>query len=113
MNGSPFIIYHEWDTQNNAVRFSTCIPTTSRVITTDDNILTGQLEPFMAMKATLKGNYTNLTEAWSTLKNKISQDSTIQESPTGPQMEVYVKDYGDDPNPSTWITEIYIAIEDI
>ncbi|SDB18945.1 Ribosome association toxin PasT (RatA) of the RatAB toxin-antitoxin module [Flavobacteriaceae bacterium MAR_2010_188] len=113
MDGSPFIIYHEWDSKNNAVRFSTCIPTTARVITTEDDILTGQLEPFTAMKATLTGNYSYFQEAWNNLKDKIAADSTIQEAPNGPQMEVFVKDYGDNPNPSTWITEIYIAIEDI
>ena len=56
MAGKPFVIYHKWDTENNTVMFSCCIPTSSRVITTESDVLTGQLDPFKAVKTVLKGN---------------------------------------------------------
>ncbi len=43
MAGSPFSIYHKWDEENGTVMFSSCIPTTAKVITADSNILTGIL----------------------------------------------------------------------
>ena len=63
VSGSAFVIYHKWDEQNNTVMFSCAIPTPNKVVTTTSDILTGQLEPFKAVKTTLKGDYSNLKEA--------------------------------------------------
>ncbi|TVZ60333.1 effector-binding domain-containing protein [Flavobacteriaceae bacterium MAR_2010_105] len=111
MAGPPFISYHKWDEKNNAVIFSSCVPTTSRVITTDSDILTGQIEPFRAIKTTLKGNYTNLKEAWEKTMAYIPQQG-LEFAETGPMLEVYVTDPMNYPNPADWVTEIYIAIKD-
>lgn len=111
--GSPFILFHEWDEENNATRFSACVPTTARVITTDDDVLTGQLPPFRAMKVTLRGDYKNLQEAWDTANQAIEANSNIEEFEDGPFIEVFVSGPEDSPNPAEWITEIYIAINEI
>lgn len=111
MAGSPFVKYHYFDEENNAAMFSCCIPTTSRVITTENDILTGQLEPFRALKTTLLGNYTNLQEAWkNTMAYMTEHDLVIDE--TGPKLETFVKDSLDSPNPADWKTEIYIALKE-
>ncbi|MFC4720831.1 SRPBCC family protein [Geojedonia litorea] len=111
MAGPSFISYHKWDEKNNAVIFSSCIPTTSRVITTESDILTGQFEPFRAVKTTLKGNYTNLREAWSQTMAYIPEQG-LEFAEAGPMLEVYVTDPENYPNPADWLTEIYIAIKD-
>ena len=108
--GSPFSYIHKWDTENNAAIISFCIPTTSRVITSEDDILTGQLEPFKAVKATLKGNYDHLTETWEKALQYIEQNE-ISQIQNGPMLEVYVTDPNKNPNPAEWITEIYIAVD--
>ncbi len=110
MAGAPYVLYHKWDEENNAVMFSCCVPTTSRVITTESDILTGKLKPFKAVKTTLKGDYDNLKEAWETTM-KYASENGLQLTETGPMMEAYLTDPMTEPNPAKWITEIYIAVK--
>jgi len=109
MAGKPFVIYHKWDPENDAVMFSCCIPTTSKIISTEADIITGQLEPFKAVKTVLKGNYENLQEAWKKTMTYI-QTNNLEQLETGPMIESYVTDPMAAPNPADWITEIYIAV---
>ena len=110
MAGAPFTYYHKWDEENNAVMFSCCVPTTEKVISSEPDILTGQLKPFKAVKTTLKGNYTNFKEAWETAYKYIN-DNDIEALPNSPALEVYQTDMMHTPNPANWITEIYIAVK--
>jgi effector-binding domain-containing protein len=110
MAGAPFTHYHKWDEANNAVMFSACVPTTEKVITTDSEILTGQLEPFKAVKTTLKGNYENLKEAWETVMKYIPENG-LEFAENGPMLEAYLNDPMSNPNPADWLTEIYIAVK--
>jgi len=108
--GSPFVYYHKWDEVNNTVMFSSCIPTTAQVITSDNNILTGQLEPFKAIKTTLKGNCSYLKEAWEATV-QYAPKNKLEFTELGPMLEVYVTDQSQTANPANLITEIYIAIK--
>jgi effector-binding domain-containing protein len=110
MAGKPFVIYHKWDPENNAVMFSCCIPTTSKIMATDADIITGQLEPFKAVKTVLKGNYENLQEAWDKTMTYIPEHN-LELTETGPMLEVYLTDPMTTPNPADWVTEIFIAIK--
>lgn len=110
MAGAPFTNYHKWDMENNAVIFSCCVPTNEKIITTDSNILTGQLQPFKAVKTTLKGDYTNLKEAWEAADEYIKENN-LEQLETGPAIETYISDPMLTPNPADWITEIYIAVK--
>ena len=111
MAGSSFVNYHKWDEANNAVIFSCCIPTTAQVITTESDILTGQLNPFKAVKTTLQGDYDNLKEAWDETFKYIENYKLVA-SESGPMLEVYLTKPERTPNPADWITEIYIAIKE-
>lgn len=111
MAGAPYVSFTKWDIKNNATIFSCCIPTTSRVITTDSDILTGQLEPFRAVKTTLKGNYSNLKEAWGKTMAYIPKQG-FEFTAAGPMLEVYITNPKDYPNPADWVTELYIAIKE-
>lgn len=110
MAGAPFVAYHKWDIENNAVMFSCCVPTTEKIVTTNSDILTGQLLPFKAIKTTLKGNYSNLKEAWETT-TKYLKDNNFETLHNLPALEVYLTDPMRKPNPADWITEIYIPIK--
>ncbi len=110
MAGTPFTYYHKWDEENNAVMFSSCIPTTTKVVSTDSEILTGQLEPFKAVKTTLKGDYDNLKEAWETSMKYILENG-LEFTESGPMLETYLTDPMSTPNPADWVTEIYIAVK--
>ncbi|WAC01830.1 GyrI-like domain-containing protein [Lacinutrix neustonica] len=108
--GAPFVLYHKWDEANNAVMFSCCIPTAARVITTGSTILTGQIEPFKALKITLNGNYSHLKEAWDTGMKAIA-DSGLEQEKDGPMLEAYLNSPMNTPNPAHLKTEIYIAVQ--
>ncbi|WP_323788583.1 SRPBCC family protein [Psychroserpens sp.] len=110
MAGKPFVIYHKWDPENDAVMFSCCVPTTSKVITTEADIITGQLDPFKTVKTVLKGDYENLQEAWDKTMAYIETNNLVQ-TETGPMIESYLTDPISQPNPAEWITEIFIAIK--
>jgi len=110
MAGKPYVIYHKWDIENNTVMFSCCIPTTSKITTSDPEILTGQIEPFKAVKTTLKGNYENLQEAWNKAMAYIAQNNLVQPE-NGMAIESYVVSEHSTPNPANWVTEIYLEIE--
>lgn len=110
MAGAPFVRYMTWDEQNNATILSVCVPTTERVIATDSQVLTGELPTFRAVKTTLKGNYTNLKEAWDVARNYISKNS-LEVTDDGLILEVYITDQAQHPNPADWITDIYMAIK--
>ncbi len=111
MAGPPFVNYLKWDPENNAAIFSCCVPTTSRVITTGSDILTGQMEPFKAVKAVLKGNYSNLKEAWEKAMAYVPEKG-LEAAENGPNLEVYVTDPLNYYNPADWVTEIYVAIKE-
>lgn len=110
MAGSPFVIYHKWDEENNAVIFSCCIPTSSKIISNDPAVITGQLEPFKAVKTVLTGDYENLKKAWDKAMSYIASNELVL-SEEGPKIEAYLTDPTNVPNPAEWVTEIYLAIE--
>lgn len=110
MAGFPFILYHKWDEDNDAVIFSCCIPTNSKIVSGEENILTGQLESFKAVKTVLKGDYSNLKEAWERSISYIEKNN-LEIIEAGPMLETYVTDPVLNPNPAEWITEIYIAVK--
>ncbi|MDN3666445.1 GyrI-like domain-containing protein [Algibacter miyuki] len=110
--GSPFIIYHNWDDENNAVMFSYCIPTTEKIVSEESDVLTGQLQPFRAVKTVLTGNYSNLKEAWEKAMSYIPENG-LNVLEGGTTLEIYRNDPAKTPNPADWITEIYIAITPI
>lgn len=113
MAGPPFNLYHKYDTENNAVIMSTAVPVTERVITDKDSgILTGMLQPFTAIKTTLKGDYKNLKEAWDTTYKYIEDNDIIAEYGI-PAMEVYLNNPSETPNPAELRTEIFVPIQEV
>ncbi len=111
MAGAPFVNYHKWDEENNAVMFSCCVPTVEKIITdSESGILTGQLLPFKALKTTLNGDYKNAREAWDTAMNYIAENN-LKPIETGPTIETYLTNPMITANPADYITEIYIAVE--
>ena len=110
MAGSPFTIYHKWDEENGTLMFSSCVPTTSKIITTDSDILTGKLKPFKAVKTTLKGDYKNLKEAWDKTFAYIATNK-LEALETGIALENYPTDPISVPNPADWKTEIFVEVK--
>ncbi len=111
-SGMPFTIYIERSPDNGNVIMTNAIPVSDMVIIAEDgNVLSGFMERTKAVKVTLKGNYSNLKEAWATA-NKYLQDQNLEASEMSP-FEVYKNDPTNLPNPAHWVTEIYIPIKEI
>ena len=110
MAGPPFILYHKWDEENDAMIFSCCVPTNSKIISDEPGILTGRLKSFRTVKTVLKGNYDNLKEAWDTTMTYIS-DNDLEMIEGGPMLETYITDPMSQTNPAKWVTEIYAAVK--
>lgn len=109
--GMPFTIYHNMNMENGTVIMSNAIPVNEKiVITGDSDILCDYMPKLSALKTILKGNYTNLSEAWETTMKFIA-DNNIEQSDIKP-FEIYINDPGQFPNPADWITEIYIPIKE-
>ena len=109
-SGHPFTIYNEKDAANNTVIFSTCVPVKEKVITPEgSSIVCGFMEPVYTVKTTLKGDYINLPEALQKGMEYIAAEG-MQLDLNRKIFEVYGTDITEEPNPSKWVTEIYIPI---
>lgn len=110
--GDPFIIFNEWDRQNNSAIFSAAIFTPSLIITPQESsVLNGMLPSERVIKTTLKGNYKFLPEAREQAFNYIQQNNLII-SEDGKMLEMYSISQKDTPNPAKWVTEIYIPVSE-
>jgi effector-binding domain-containing protein len=107
--GMPFTIYDEPDANGNVI-MSNAIPVLSKVLADNNSeVLCGYIPKTEALKTTLKGNYTNLSEAWTKAYKYIS-DNNMEPTDQNP-FEIYQNDPGLFPNPADWLTEIYIPIK--
>ena len=110
MAGKPFVLYNKWDAENDAIIFSACIPTNSKILSEEPDILTGKLESFRTVKTVLKGNYSNMQEAWDTTMAYISTNN-LEMVESGSMLETYLTDPMSEQNPAKWITEIYVEVK--
>lgn len=108
-SGKPFTLNHKWDEKNNTTMFSTCVPISERIITTG-NILTGFLEPQKTYKTILKGDYKFSYNAWEEAYKNLYENG-FKEIEGSEPIEVYSVSPHDTPNPSKWVSEIYIPIQ--
>lgn len=109
-NGMPFTIYNEMNAENESVIMSNAIPVRDRInVDNASEILCGYTPKTKVIKTTLKGNYTNLSEAWEATMDYLTKNN-LEQSNLKP-FEIYTNDPGKFPNPADWITEIYIPIK--
>lgn len=112
-SGSGLAVYNKIDEQNGSVIISAGIPTPSQVATPgDSSILCGFVESQKVLKTTLKGNYSNLDEAWKAANDYINAHDNIERIPDGTPIEVFVNDPNEVANPANWVTELYIPIQE-
>src|SRR5690606_34250465 len=110
MAGAPFTIYNELDSANNTVIFSTGVPVREQVITPEGSpVVCGFMEPVSAVKTTLKGDYKNISEAYTKTRQYIEKNN-LPIDPNGKMFEVYITNPEETLNPADWLTEVYIPI---
>ena len=108
-SGKPFTLNHKWDEKNNTTMFSTCVPISERIITTGA-VLTGFLKPQKTYKTILKGDYKFSYNAWEEAYKNLYKNG-FKEIEGAEPIEVYKVSPQDTPNPSKWVSEIYIPIQ--
>lgn len=109
MTGSPFVMYSNYDVANNRTTLSVCLPMQEEIFTAEGSDYTsGKLEPFQAVKTTLKGDYSHNKEAWNKTIDYIKKNNLANTS--GKYIELYAVASAQVKNPSKWVTEIYIPI---
>jgi effector-binding domain-containing protein len=112
MYGKPFVIYHTYDTANGISKFSVCIPIKEEVFTSEgSDITSGLLYPFQAVKTTLTGDYSHTREAWNQSVAYLKKNN-LTENTEGTPIEIYSKNMIQVANPSQWVTEIYVPINE-
>lgn len=110
-SGMPFTIYNE-TYENGDVIMTNAIPVREKIVVSGTaNVFSAYTPTVTAIKTVVKGNYTNLGEAWAKTMLYVEEKGyTLGEAKP---FEVYVTDPKDHPNPANWITEIYVPIEDL
>lgn len=107
--GDPFTIYNTMN-DDGSVIMSNALPVQNKIIVADDsNILCGYMDRTRVLKTTLKGDYTNLKEAWTTAK-QYAKDTDLEASEM-PVFEIFTKDSSTSENPANWVTELYIPLK--
>lgn len=111
--GMPFTIYNEFNPELGTAIYSTAIPVRDRVVTpADSNVLCDFLPRQKIVKVVLKGDYTNLKEAWEA-GYKFMEENGLQADPTNVPFEIYQVGLPLEPNPAEWLTEVCIPYQEI
>ncbi len=109
-NGSPFILYRNYDKALGSASYMICIPIKEEMFTSPGSEYEGgKIAKFNALKTTLKGDYSHLPKAWDAAKAYITEKG-LQENTTGTYVELYSKGVLKSKRPSEWITDLYIPI---
>lgn len=111
MNGKPFTIYEKYDTENNSVIFSSCIPTKEKIEVDNPKILTGKTPGGKYLRSIFTGDYKFLREAWQKTYDTLQKINTLKIDSTRSPFEIYTKGHTVSQNPADWETEIYIPVK--
>lgn len=108
INGDPFVIFKSKNKNN--YNFLSCIPVTAVLdsIVVDSTMTKGSFDSYLALKTTLKGNYSNKNNAWEKAKKSIEK-SSYKENKDGLYIEVYKKEFKQ--KPADNVTEIFIPVK--
>lgn len=105
----PFVMFQNNENQNKIV-YAMCVPVKEKVFTTPDSQIQGKnYSSFLAIKTTLKGDYSHMKKAWLKTRNYITTKK-FKEDKKGFYIGIYKKSIPEVNEPSKWVTEIYIPI---
>jgi hypothetical protein len=105
----PFVMFQNNENQNKIV-YAMCVPVKEKVFTTPDSQIQGKnYSSFLAIKTTLKGDYSHMKKAWLKTRNYITTKK-FKEDKKGFYIGIYKKSVPEVNEPSKWVTEIYIPI---
>lgn len=111
LNGKPFVIYHTYNENSGLAQISLCVPIKEAIMTSEgSDILADELEPFLAIKTSLYGDYSHHKEALKKSINYINRNVITPDAKFN-HLEVYTISKSDSNKPSKWKTEIYFPVK--
>lgn len=111
ITGLPFVIYKTKKTSDNKTVFAMCVPVEEEILTTEGSEISGgHFDSFLAVKATLNGDYSHNEKAWKEAR-KYMNKSKLSEDLIGKPIEIYKVSLPKERKPSKWVTEIYIPVQ--
>lgn len=110
--GLPFIAYESISSNDKEIIFSMCVPVEEEILTTDGSEISGgHFDEFLAVKATLTGDYSHRKEAWDKVRKYEQKNKLVEDSFNGKFIEVYKISFPKERKPSKWITELYVPVK--
>ena len=110
INGKPFVIYNSYDTPKGITNFSVCLPIKDQIfIRSESDISCRELQPYLALKTILTGDYSHNKKAWDKSTDYMIKNNHYRNTEI-PLIEVYSVGLEEEKSPSKWITTIYIPI---
>lgn len=110
--GLPFITYESISTNDKEIIFAMCVPVEEEILTTPGSEISGgHFEEFLAVKATLTGDYSHRKEAWNKARNHVRKNKLSEDSFNGKFIEVYKVSLPKERKPSKWVTELYVPVK--
>jgi hypothetical protein len=92
---------------NGLAKISICVPIKNQIYTSEgSDLLTGKLEAYEAVKTTLTGDYSHITQALDKAKAYRNAKQIVAD-PSLSHIEVYTTGKTETKSPSKWVTEIY------
>ena len=110
--GLPFITYERISTNDKEIIFAMCVPVEEEILTTSGSEISGgHFDKFLAVKATLTGDYSYRKEAWNKARNYVRKNKLVEDSFNGKFIEVYKVSLPKERRPSKWVTELYVPVK--
>lgn len=110
--GLPFITYENISNNDKEIIFAMCVPVEEEILTTPGSEISGgHFEEFLAVKATLNGDYSHRKEAWNKARNYARKNKLVENSINGKFIEVYNISLPKERKPSKWVTEFYVPVK--
>lgn len=110
--GLPFITYENISSNDKEIIFAMCVPVEEEILTTPGSEISGgHFEEFLAVKATLTGDYSYRKEAWNKARNHVIKNKLVEDSFNGKFIEVYKVSLPKERKPSKWVTELYVPVK--
>ena len=108
MNGKPFVLYDSKD--NDSLKFSVCGPLFEEIFLSENSDMQiGFLEPFYAIKTTLTGDYSHITEARKKGTNYLNSNKIIYDN-TRKDIDIFTLNGTDVKSHSKWKTDVLLPI---
>ncbi len=103
-------VYHDFDFTKTDCEYSSGVSIPSAIPIDHSDIYNGHVEEQKAVKITFTGDYKHLGNAWSAAY-AYARHKKLKVKKSVDPVEFYLNDPTKEPDPSKWVTEVYLPIK--